>query len=66
MAESDLRDTLIAAITSLPEREAQVLSALSERLSIAAVARMLAMSRQTIYDLLKKNRVTPRAGNNAA
>ncbi len=49
-----------------PQREAQVLSALSERLSIAAVARMLGMSRQTIYDLLKKNAVTPAALHDAA
>ena len=49
-----------------PQRESQVLSALSERLSIAAVARMLGMSRQTIYDLLKKNEVTPAALHDAA
>lgn len=41
-----------------PERQVQVLAALSERLSIAAVARMFGMSRQTVYDLLEKKRTT--------
>jgi transposase-like protein len=49
-----------------PQREAQVLAALSERLSISAVARMLAMSRQTIYDLLKKNGRAAAADNDSA
>jgi len=49
-----------------PEREAQVLAALSERLSIAAVARMFGMSRQTIYDLLKKSASAPAPGPDAA
>ena len=49
-----------------PQREAQVLAALAERLSISAVARMFCMSRQTIYELLKKNTVTSHAGNDAA
>jgi hypothetical protein len=42
-----------------PEREARVLAALSERLSIAAVARMFSMSRQTVYDVLKKSSCAP-------
>jgi transposase-like protein len=49
-----------------PQREAQVLTALSERLSISAVARMFCMSRQTIYDLLKKNGRVAAADNDAA
>ena len=48
------------------EREAQVLGALSERLSIAAVARMFGMSRQTVYDLLKKSQSPPAPERNAA
>lgn len=48
-----------------PEREAQVLAALSERLSIAAVARMFSMSRQTVYDILKKSQATAAAVGHA-
>jgi transposase-like protein len=49
-----------------PERQEQVLRALSERLSIAAVARMFSMSRQTLYHLLKKNGRPAGVGNDAA
>ena len=52
--------------TTSPERQQQVLAALSERLSIAAVARMFGMSRQTVYDLLKKNTCPAAADNHAA
>ena len=41
------------------DKEAQVLAALSERLSIVAVARLFGMSRQTVYQILKKNRSEP-------
>ena len=49
-----------------PEREAQVLAALSERLSIAAVARMFSMSRQAVYDQLEKSANAPAPDPNAA
>lgn len=41
------------------DKQAQVLAALEERLSIMAVARLFGMSRQTVYDLLKKSRQEP-------
>jgi len=37
-----------------PEKEQRILAALSERLSIDAVARMLKVSKNTIYATLKK------------
>ena len=37
-----------------PEKEQRILAALSERLSIDAVARMLKVSKNTIYTTLKK------------
>jgi transposase-like protein len=37
------------------ETESQILAALAERLSISAVARLLKVGRQTVYDTLKKS-----------
>ena len=37
-----------------PEKEQRILDALSERLSIEAVARLLKVSKATIYQVLKK------------
>ena len=41
--------------TVTPEKEQSILDALCERLSIDAVARMLHVSKTTIYNTLKKN-----------
>ena len=38
------------------ETEQRILDALAERLSISAVARLLRVGRQTVYDTLKKSR----------
>lgn len=41
-----------------PEKEQRILAALSERLSIEAIARMLKVSKLTIYKTLKKKAIT--------
>jgi transposase-like protein len=41
-----------------PEKEQRIIDALSERLSIEAVARLLKVSKATIYPVLKKTNST--------